>query len=221
MMIYGRHARVGGRQKLSTRSFFGRDFLGLIVCVMLFAFNFPALAQQQNNIARIGFIGVRPDAANYSAKFILNELQKLGYSEGKTFTFEYRTADNQLDRLPRIVDELIRLKIDVLITAATRELYVAKKATKDIPIVSLNIGDPVASGLVQSLARPGGNITGFTPLSVELTSKRLELLKETVPAVSQVRVLYHPLATSAETWKQTWKDTQMVSSRIGVRDASV
>jgi putative tryptophan/tyrosine transport system substrate-binding protein len=143
--------------------------LGVALCAMLFAFCSSVEAQQQAKIPKIGFLGVRPDAANYSAKSILLELEKLGYVEGKNITFEYRNAENQIDRLPGLVDDLLRLKINVLITAATREVRAAQKATKDIPIVSLNLGDPVATGLVQSLGRPGGNITGFTPLSVELT----------------------------------------------------
>ena len=92
-----------------------------------------AAAQQQGKIPKIGFLGVRPDAANYSAKSILLELEKLGYIEGKNITFEYRNAENQIDRLPGLVDDLLRLKINVLITAATREVGAAQKATKDIP----------------------------------------------------------------------------------------
>jgi len=114
-----------------------------------------AAAQQQGKVPKIGFLGVRPDAANYSAKSILLELEKLGYVEGKNITFEYRNAENQIDRLPGLVDDLLRLKINVLITAATREVRAAQKATKDIPIVSLNLGDPVATGLVQRLGPPG------------------------------------------------------------------
>lgn len=211
-MIHSRQSRPGEWQ---------RGLVGILSLILLayviacFAFSSPAQAQQQK-IAKIGFVGVRPEAANYSAKSVLDELQKLGYVEGKTFTFQFRSADNQLDRLPGIVDGLIRLKLDVLITAATRELHVAKNATKDLPLVSLNLGDPIASGLVQSLARPGGNITGFTPLSIELTSKRLALLKETAPAVSHAAVLIHPLVTSAETWKQSWEESERVATKLGI-----
>ena len=141
-----------------------RNVMCFTLSALLFALSVSAEAQQNAKIPKIGFLGVRPDAANYSAKTILLELRKLGYVEGKTFTFEYRSAENQIDRLPALVDQLIRLKIDVLITAATRELGTAQKATREIPMVSLNLGDPVASGLVQSLARPGGNLTGFTPV---------------------------------------------------------
>jgi len=180
-----------------------------------------AAAQQQGKVPKIGFLGVRPDAANYSAKSILLELKKLGYVEGKNITFEYRNAENQIDRLPALVDDLLRLKINVLITAATREVGAAQKATKDIPIVSLNLGDPVATGLVQSLGRPGGNITGFTPLSVELTGKRLALLKETFPKVSRVTVLLQPQTASPETWNETWKETQRVALRLGLELRSI
>ena len=180
-----------------------------------------AAAQQQGKVPKIGFLGVRPDAANYSAKSILLELEKLGYVEGKNITFEYRNAENQIDRLPALVDDLFRLKINVLITAATREVGAAQKATKDIPIVSLNLGDPVATGLVQSLGRPGGNITGFTPLSVELTGKRLALLKETFPKVSRVTVLLQPQTASPETWNETWKETQRVALRLGLELRSI
>ncbi|HMF48826.1 MAG TPA: ABC transporter substrate binding protein, partial [Candidatus Saccharimonadales bacterium] len=111
----------------------------------------------------------------------------------------------------------LRLKINLLITAATREVGAAQKATKDIPIVSLNLGDPVATGLVQSLGRPGGNITGFTPLSVELTGKRLELVKETFPKVSRVTVLLQPQTASPE----TWKETQRGALRLGLELRSI
>ena len=195
--------------------------LGVGLCAMLFALCSSVEAQQQAKVAKIGFLGVRPDAANYSAKSILLELEKLGYVEGKNITFEYRNAENQIDRLPGLVDDLLRLKINLLITAATREVGAAQKATKDIPIVSLNLGDPVATGLVQSLGRPGGNITGFTPLSVELTGKRLELVKETFPKVSRVTVLLQPQTASPETWNETWKETQRGALRLGLELRSI
>jgi putative ABC transport system substrate-binding protein len=198
-----------------------RNVMCFTLCVFLSVLSFSAEAQQKAKIPKIGFLGVRPDAANYSAKTILLELQKLGYVEGKTFTFEYRSAENQIDRLPALVDQLIRLKIDVLITAATRELSAAQKATREIPMVSLNLGDPVASGLVQSLARPGGNLTGFTPVSVELTGKRLELLKETFPKISRVAMLVDPQTATPESWKDAWKESQQVALALGIELRSV
>ena len=194
----------------------------IVTGAVVFALSSHADAQQQGKVPKIGFLGVRPDAANYSAKSILLELEKLGYVEGKNITFEYRNAENQIDRLPALVDDLLRLKINVLITAATREVGAAQKATKDIPIVSLNLGDPVATGLVQSLGRPGGNITGFTPLSVELTGKRLELIKETFPKVSRVTVLLQPqTARPRDMERETWKETQRVALRLGLELRSI
>src|SRR5262245_20373008 len=178
-------------------------------------------AQQPAKIPRIGFLGVRPDAANYSAKFVLSELQKLGYIEGKNFTFQYRSADNQLNRLPSLVDQLLRLKVDVLITAATRELQAVQKATKELPVVSLNLGDPVGSGLVQSLAHPGGNITGFTVVSSELTGKRIELLKEAFPRISRVAILNQPAAATAQSWQEAWKDSEHIAAVLGLEIRSV
>ena len=198
-----------------------KQFFSILLIVAVVVVAAMVQAQQQAKIPKIGFLGVRPDAANYSAKSILLELEKLGYVEGKNITFEYRNAENQIDRLPALVDDLLRLKINVLITAATREVGAAQKATKDIPIVSLNLGDPVATGLVQSLGRPGGNITGFTPLSVELTGKRLELVKETFPKVSRVTVLLQPQTASPETWNETWKETQRVALRLGLELRSI
>ena len=180
-----------------------------------------AEAQQPTKLPKIGFLGVRPDAANYSAKYILIELQKLGYVEGKNFTFEYRSAENKIDRLPGLVDQLLRLKIDVLITAATRELQAVQEATKELPVVSLNLGEPVGSGLIRSLAHPGGNITGFTPISLELTGKRLELLKEAFPKISRVAVLVHPQTATPETWQEAWKESQRIAPALGVEIRSV
>ena len=193
----------------------------LALCSVLLAPCFPAQAQQPTKLPKIGFLGVRPDAANYSAKYILIELQKLGYVEGKNFTFEYRSAENKIDRLPGLVDQLLRLKIDVLITAATRELHAVEAATKELPVVSLNLGEPVGSGLIRSLAHPGGNITGFTPISLELTGKRLELLKEAFPKISRVAVLVHPQTANPETWQEAWKESQRIAPALGVEIRSV
>jgi putative ABC transport system substrate-binding protein len=194
----------------------------IVLCLPLILFLLTcAEAQQPARFSKIGFLGVRPDAANYSAKFVLSELQKLGYVEGKNFTFEYRNAENKIDRLPGLVDQLLRLKIDVLITAATRELQAVEKATKELPVVSLNLGDPVGSGLVQSLAHPGGNITGFTVVSFELTGKRIELLKEAFPRISRVAILIQPAAATAQTWQEAWKESERIAPVLGLEIRSV
>ena len=109
------------------------------------------------------------------------EFRKLGYVEGKNIVTEHRNADNKLDRLPALAEELVRLKVDMIVTGGTNAALAAKKATTTIPIVAINVSDPVADGLVDSLARPGGNITGFSIISGVLAGKRLELLMEAIP----------------------------------------
>ena len=148
-------------------------------------------AQQQAKVPKIGFLGARP-AQPPGSELFRRELRALGYVEGKNIAIEYRYAEDKLDRLPALADELVRLKVDVLVTPATPAALAAKNATKTIPIVFLGVADPVAAGLVDSLARPGGNITGFTTIAEVLAGKRLELLKETVPKLSRVAVLWNP-----------------------------
>ena len=136
---------------------------------------------------------LRPAATAAEQRELLGrELRALGYVEGKNIAFEYRYADNKVDRLPALADELVRHKVDVLVTTSTTEALAAKNATRTIPIVFLGTGDPVAAGLVDSFARPGGNITGFTTIAPVLAGKRLELLKETVPKLSRVALLWNP-----------------------------
>src|SRR6266478_140207 len=129
-----------------------------------------AEAQQQAKVPKIGFLGARPAPA--SGQELWRELRELGYVEGKNLAIEFRYADNKLDRLPALADELVRLKVDMLVTPSTNEALAAKNATRTIPIVFLRVGDPVAAGLVDSLARPGGNITGFTTIAPVLAGKR-------------------------------------------------
>jgi len=145
---------------------------------------------------------------------LLRELRKLGYVEGKNIAIEYRRADNRLDRLPTLADELIRLRVDVLVTPSTPSALAAKNATRTIPIVFSIGGDPVAAGVVDSLARPGGNITGFTTISEVLAGKRLELLKETVPNLSRVAVLWDPRNPGST---QEWKESQLPARELNLR----
>ena len=133
---------------------------------------------------------VPPPASGH--ELFRRELRELGYVEGKNIAIEYRYAENKLDRLPALADELVRLKVDVTRHALDGRSLAAKNATRTIPIVFLGVCDPVAAGLVDSLARPGGNITGFTSIAAVLAGKRLELLKETVPKLSRVAVLWNP-----------------------------
>ena len=143
-----------------------------------------AEAQQPTKVGRIGWLSIGSDSGPGSTiRAVPPELRALGYVEGKNIAFDYRYADNKLDRLPALADELVRLKVDVLVTPGTPAAIAAKNATKTIPIVFFRVSDPVPLGLVDSLSRPGGNVTGFTEISEVLAGKRLELLKETVPQV--------------------------------------
>jgi hypothetical protein len=139
-----------------------------------------AEAQQSAKVPKIGWLGARPAATAAAQRELLGRaLRALGYVEGKNIAFEYRYADNKVDQLPTLADELVRHKVDVLVTTSTTEALAAKNATRTIPIVFFGTGDPVSAGLVDSFARPGGNITGFTTIAPVLAGKRLELLKET------------------------------------------
>jgi putative ABC transport system substrate-binding protein len=119
------------------------------------------------------------------------ELQRIGYVEGKNIVIDARYTENKIDRLPALANELVRLKPDVIATGGINDARAAKNATKTIPIVGVGLGDAVANGLIESLARPGGNLTGFTSITDELAGKRLELLKETVPNLSRVALLWN------------------------------
>src|SRR5262245_34522260 len=155
-----------------------RNIIRLALSAMLFVLCVSAEAQQLAKIYKIGWLGCRPalreDVAARGSEIIRRELQALGYIEGKNLAFEYRSAEGAPTRLPALADELVRLKVDVLVMSTPSAALAAKNATRSIPIVFLLAGDPVASGLVDSLARPGGNITGFTTISTVLAGKRPE-----------------------------------------------
>jgi putative ABC transport system substrate-binding protein len=159
-----------------------------------------ALAQQAKKIPRIGYIS-SVDAGREStrAEAIRQALRELGYIEGQTIAFEYRYAEGKRDRFPQLAAELVRLKVDIILAAGGITVArAAKTASRTIPIVMVGGGaDPVVAGLVDSLARPGGNVTGITNLNRELGGKRLELLKEAVPKLARVAVLYDPRASGS------------------------
>jgi ABC-type uncharacterized transport system substrate-binding protein len=167
-----------------------RKTTGLALCAMLLALSFPTGAQQPAKVPRIGFL-VPAFASTYATRIAAFQrgLRELGYVEGKNIAIEYRYADGKLDQRSHLLAELIRLNVDIIVTNSTDTVLAAKKATDTIPIVFATAGDPVASGIVDSLARPGGNLTGLSLQSPELGGKRLELLKEVVPKVSHVAVL--------------------------------
>jgi putative ABC transport system substrate-binding protein len=157
---------------------------------------------QQPKMYKIGELTARPGLSRSSGEF-LRALRELGYVEGKNITVEFRSAEGKPDRFPALADELIRLKVDILVATSTAEALAFKSATKTIPIVFYTGGDPIGAGLVDSLARPGGNITGVTLISTELIGKRLELLKETIPTLSRVAVLWNPQSLTMSPWKES------------------
>jgi len=151
-----------------------------------------AQAQQAKKVPRIGYLSGRgdPSTPDPLVEAFRQGLRDLGYIEGKNILVEYRYAEGKLDRIPSLVAELVQLKVDVLVSSTLPAIRAAKQTTKTIPIVMLTNVDPVATGIVDSLARPGGNITGLARFMTELSGKRLELLKEVVPKISHVGVLW-------------------------------
>ena len=162
----------------------------LVLGAMLLALSFPAQAQQPKKVPRIGVLWLySPDIASSFAEAFRQGLRGLGYVEGQNIAIEERWAEGRFDRLPSLAAELVRLNVDIIVTASTPAAQAGQQATRSIPIVMTNVSDPVESGLVGSLARPGGNVTGLSLMHPELSGKRLELLKEVIPKVSRVAVL--------------------------------
>ena len=171
--------------------------IGLIstLALGLIAGPLPAEAQQAGKVYRIGYLSpVDPATESTRAEAIQQALRELGYIEGQNIATEYRYAEGKANRYPELAAELVRLKVDIIVVAGKgRLILAAKNATKTIPIVMMGaVFDPVKAGMVKSLARPGGNVTGLTTFGVELGGKRLELLKEAVPKIARVAVLYEP-----------------------------
>jgi len=164
-----------------------------LLATFLLATAFFAEAQQPKKVPRIGYVGAgSPATAGHHAQAFVQGLRELGYVEGQNIVIEYRWAEGKLESLPAFVADLVRLRVDVIVSSASPAIRFAKEQTSAIPIVMAGVTDPVEAGFVASLARPGGNITGLTHLSTDLTGKRLELLKEVVPRLLRVAVLWNP-----------------------------
>jgi putative ABC transport system substrate-binding protein len=172
-------------------------------------------AQAPAKVRRIGLLSpISPsDTALWHQAFRLG-LRDLGWVEGKNISIEYRYAEGRHDRLPDLAADLVRLKVDIIVATVTSDALAAQKATTAIPIVVAGGGDPVAFGLVESLARPGGNVTGLSQMSLELAGKRLELLKELVPKLSRVAVLWNPQGATSTL---NWKEIQLPARQLGVQ----
>ena len=187
----------------------------VVLSLSLLAAPVTAGAQPPRKVPRIGYLVLPPllEKPSPERAAFLDALSELGYVEGKTVSIEYRSAGWNAELLPDLAEELVRLNVDAIVTGgggATAEA--ARQATKTIPIVVAASADPVGLGLVASLARPGGNITGTSLMAPELGSKRLELLKETVPKISRVAVLWHPRGAGRLEWQQT----EAAARRLGV-----
>ncbi len=167
-----------------------REFIKGIVGSTLAAWPFAARAQQPGNVRSVGFSGqsTRSAESEFVAAFT-QRLRELGWIDGRTITIEYRWSEGRAERFVQIAAEFVRLKVDVIVTSGTPQVLAAKQATSVIPIVFTRTGDPVANGLVASLARPGGNVTGLSSQVDDLAGKRLELLREVVPGLRRVAIL--------------------------------
>jgi ABC-type uncharacterized transport system substrate-binding protein len=199
-----------------------KKFLVSLLAASMLSSVYPARAQQPTKIPRIGIL-TSGSAANYHTpvtEAFHQALRELGYVEGKNILMEYRFADGRSERLPELAEELVRMNVDVIVTTATDPTLAAQRATRTIPIVMVSPGDPVGAGLVASLARPGGNVTGIATTTVDFIWKRLELLKEITPKISRVAVLWIPTNTGNQL---QMKETEVAadSLRLPLQPAAV
>ena len=186
----------------------------ILAAVMLLAVAAGAEAQQAKKVPRIGYLSGAGDPSNPgpNVEAFRRGLQELGYIEGKNILVEYRYIEGKRDRVPSLVAELVQLKVDVLVSPNLPAIRAAKQATKTIPIVMVINWDPVAEGVIDSLARPGGNITGLSRLTRDLSGKRLELIREAVPGISRVGVL-----DDADAQLKAFKDYQAAGRALKIQ----
>jgi ABC-type uncharacterized transport system substrate-binding protein len=191
--------------------------LAVVLAVSLILTPLAADAQQATKIARIGYLSSDLTGSARNREAFLQGLRDLGYIERQNVLIEYRDAERKPERLPALAAELAALKIDIIVTGGgTAAALAAKKASTTLPIVFIGVGDPVSDGLVASLARPGGNVTGFSLLAPELVGKSLELLKQAVPGVSRVALLVKPDATPNHTMNRFLKEADVAAQALGV-----
>ena len=174
-------------------------------------------AQQAAKIARIGYLATNRAANPHLPEAFRQGLRDLGYVEGRNLVIEYRDAEGKLERLPALAAEVVALNVDVILAPGTPQTLAAKQATKTLPIVFAIAADPITDGLVTSLGRPGGNATGLSFLAPELVGKRLELLKQAIPGVTRVAVLWQPGAYGERTDKDMLKGADVAARALGVR----
>ena len=194
-----------------------RTFTAMIAGGLL-ATPFAAEAQQAAKVPRIGYLAGNLAVSPHQHEAFRQGLRDLGYVEGRNVVIEYRSAEGRFERLPALAAELVALKVDVIVTAGgTPPALAAKQATWTLPIVFVFAPDPVTSGLVTGLARPGGNVTGLSIFAPELVGKCLEQLKQAVPGVSRVAVLWQPGALGERTEKEMLKEAEVAARALGVR----
>jgi len=185
------------------------------LCAFLFALCFSVQAQQPEKIHRVGVLmSGSPSDATRRIQAFQQSLRELGYVEGRNIIIEYRYANGKLEPLSELADELVRLKLDIIVTDTSMATQAAKNTTKTIPVVFTTANDPVGDHQVESLARPGGNLTGFSILALDLNGKRLELLKETYPKIERVAFLTR-LGTA--TGEQRFKEAEVAAKGLGLR----
>ena len=187
------------------------------LCAILFALCSSVEAQQSRKIPRVGFLVFAPFSSSLMRERIAafrHGLRELGYVEGKNVVIEYRYAEGKLDRLRALADELVRLKVDIIVSTGGSATRASKEATSTIPVVMTNDPDPVGNGHVASLARPGGNITGLSTLAPELSGKRLEILREVVPKLSHLAVLG---TSTIPSYAPVIRDTEFAAKTFGVK----
>jgi len=193
-----------------------RAFIGVLSGGLLAA-PLAAGAQQATRVARIGYLGTNRAANPHLHEALRQGLRDLGYEEGRNLLIEYRDAEGKIDRLPALAAELVALKLDIIVAPGTPQALAAKQATTTIPIVFTAASDPVPDGLVASLARPGGNVTGLATISPELVGKGLEQIKRAVLEVTRLAVLWQPGALGERTNKDMLKEADTVARSLRVR----
>jgi len=193
-----------------------RTFIGTLAGGLVAA-PLAAEAQQAAKIARIGYLAGNLAAGPHLPEAFRQGLRDLGYVEGRNLVIEIRDAEGKSERFPALAAELVALKVDVILAGSTPHALAAKQATRTLPIVFAAADDPVGSGLVTSLARPGGNVTGLSLLAPELVGKRLELLTQAVPGVTRVAVLWQPGGLGERTEQDQLKGADTAARTLGVR----
>jgi ABC-type uncharacterized transport system substrate-binding protein len=191
-----------------------RKTFWFLLCALLLAASVGVQAQQPKRVPRVGYLAAVSASADAPRLEAFRQgLRDLGYIEGQNIFIDYRHESRGFEPLPGLAAELVRLKIDVLVAVTTNAAMAAKKTTSNIPIVFMGVTDPIAAGLVETLARPGGNSTGITNIAAILTGKRLELLKETIPKVRRVAVLWDPQAPGST---PQWNESQLPARELGL-----